>query len=350
VAGFVREPIRAQFFRTLQRALQTDDGREMVVEALSGLTAWRPALPADPVPPPYDELGRAAEPPRDYTGTVFITARFRTGSTLLWNIFRHVDGRVAYYEPLNERRWFDPASRGSRVDRTHRGVDDYWREYEGLADLGQIYREAWVDRGLVLDEGAWQPGLRAFFARLIDHAAPGRAVLQCNRIDFRLPWIRRQFPGATIVHLYRHPRDQWCSSLVKPSEVPKTVTMAAFEPHDHFYLGRWARDLQRHFPFLGELRNESPYRVFYLIWRLSHLTGVTYAHHSLSYEALGRSPQTAIAGLLAHTGDVADADRLAELVSGARFGGWTHWADDAWFKSHESACESILEDFLRGAS
>jgi len=63
---------------------------------------------------------------------VFITARFRSGSTLLCNLFRQVDACTAYYEPFNERRWFDPSVRGNRVDPTHRDVEDYWREYDAL--------------------------------------------------------------------------------------------------------------------------------------------------------------------------------------------------------------------------
>ena len=38
---------------------------------------------------------------------IIITGRFRSGSTLLWNIFRDLPECTAYYEPFNERRWFD---------------------------------------------------------------------------------------------------------------------------------------------------------------------------------------------------------------------------------------------------
>ncbi len=31
---------------------------------------------------------------------VFVTARFRSGSTLLWNLFRNTPEETAYYEPL----------------------------------------------------------------------------------------------------------------------------------------------------------------------------------------------------------------------------------------------------------
>jgi hypothetical protein len=35
---------------------------------------------------------------------VFVTGRFRSGSTLMWSLFRNVPGCTAFYEPLNERR------------------------------------------------------------------------------------------------------------------------------------------------------------------------------------------------------------------------------------------------------
>ena len=344
-----RDQLRASFFKTLRRAFATSDGREIAADALSGLLAWRPPVPAIDAPLPYDDLGPSGqETSRTFRGTVFITARFRTGSTLVWNLFRHVDGCVSYYEPLNERRWFDPHARGDRLDPTHRDVEDYWREYEGLSDLGAWHREDWTDRALLLTESAWDPGLRQYFARLIDHASPKRAVLQCNRIDFRLPWLRRQFPGATLVHLYRHPRDQWCSALVKPAEVPRDITMDRFEPHDHFYLRRWALDLQHHFPFLSPRVEPSPYRIFYYIWRLSYLFGAGYADHSLAFERLLASPAEEITKLMAVAGIDADLDRLVPLVSQAPVGRWRQFADDSWFREQESACETVLTAFFQG--
>jgi hypothetical protein len=230
--------------------------------------------------PPYPELGRADAPPPDrYSGTVFITARFRSGSTLLWNIFRHVEGCTAFYEPLNERRWFDSTTRGTRLDPTHRGVSDYWREYQELPDLGRFYREEWTRRNLYMEARFWDPGLRAYVGRLIESAG-GRAVLQFNRIDFRLAWFRRQFPGVSLVHLYRHPREQWYSSLVEPARVPRDLSLAEFEAFDHYYLVAWARDLRHRFPFLTD--DDHPYRVFYYIWKLSYLFGRAYSDHSLA--------------------------------------------------------------------
>ena len=319
----------------------------MIVDAVQGLTTWRPRLPQSLVSPPYENLGRPKSIPRDHSGTTFITARFRTGSTLLWNLFRHADDCVAYYEPFNERRWFDPASRAGRIDATHRGVQDYRREYEGLEELGSFYRDAWVEQALYMDEGAWDPDMKVYLDRLVAHAAPRRAVLQCNRIDFRLPWIRRHFRGATILHLYRHPRDQWCSSLLTPESVPRHVTIAGFEPFDHFYLRHWARDLARHFPFLGD-PDLPAYSAFYLIWRLSHAFGIHYADYSLSFEQLTGTPGRAIADLMAAAGMSPAIEPLAALVTEQAHGRWDRYAPEGWYRDQEAWCESVLEQFADG--
>lgn len=203
--GPLRPPLRAAAFKTLEQTLGTDDGRKILADALKGI-ATPPVVPTlTAVPPEYPELGRA--PSGAETNAIFVTGRFRSGSTLLWNIFRHVPACTAYYEPLNERRWFDPSSRGERVDATHVGVDDYWKEYDGLAHIAQWYQEHWIDRHLFMNETFWAPELESYIRALI-HAAAERAVLQFNRVDFRLPWLKRTFPGSRIIHLFRHPRDQ----------------------------------------------------------------------------------------------------------------------------------------------
>src|SRR5262249_33077428 len=131
--------------------------------------------------------------------------------------------------------------------------------------------------------------MKRYVERLIERSA-GRPVLQFNRIDFRLPWFRRQFPGAKIVHLYRHPRDQWCSSLVDVKCCPRDARMADFARHDKFYLLMWATDLNYHFPFLDPARIGHPYQLFYYIWKLSYLFGRQYGHCSVAFEDLVRDP------------------------------------------------------------
>ena len=339
--------MREAFFSFWDRIWQTDDARRSAGCALSGSFNWHPTETLSGlgnVKLPYSELGHAScdGGPAKRGDIVIITARFRSGSTLLWSIFRGLDGVTAYYEPFNERRWFDPNLRGSRVDPTHRNVSEYWREYEGLDELGHYYREEWTYRNLLMDAKFWNPSMKRFIEILIDKAR-GRPVFQFNRIDFRLPWIRHNFPRAKIIHLYRNPRDQWCSSLMDPKCVPADATMSEFRAHDKFYLTRWAADLKYQFPFLDERTISHPYELFYYIWKLSYLFGVKYADHSLQFEELVEKADAKLIELF-RVLDIQniDLEKLKALVTKVDIGKWQDYANDAWFKRHESACEEVL--------
>jgi Sulfotransferase family len=327
----------------LRQALSTDDGRRILADALDGTA--RPQIPplryTDALP--YPELGRSKDA-ASRPVPIFTTGRFRSGSTLLWNIFRHVPGCTSFYEPLNERRWFDPMTRGERVDATHLGVTDYWREYEGLDHLAAFYRDEWISRHLFMDASSWDPQLHAYIQGLID-AAPAHAVLQFNRVDFRLPWLRHHFPDARIIHMYRHPRDQWCSSLVDVKSFPRDGTISDFEPQDHFYLLSWARDLSFHFPFLDPRTAKHPYELFYFIWTLSFWAGRQCAHASFAFETLCESPRQELTRLLQAAGiEEYDLELLSSLVIPQK-SKWAQYADQSWFESREARCDGVLREF-----
>ncbi len=354
--GWLRRPLRKALFSFLRKFADTDDARAIAARTLQGQLHPRGEEflcggdLASQVP--YADLG--IEPPRDRTcdrtDIVFITARFRTGSTLLWNLFRHVEGATSYYEPLNERRWFDPRTRGDRKDATHRKVEEYWKEYEGLQELIPVYRESWNDRDLLMGPNFWAPELKRYVEILVEKAK-GRPILQFNRIDFRLPWFRKYFPRAKIIHLYRHPREQWCSCFPGGNYYPPNASMDGFAEYDHFYLRNWARDLRYHFPFLNEETIPHPYQLFYYIWRLSYLFGRKYAHHSLAFEHLVEDPDAAIGDVFSAIGIMKyDLPKLKALVDKPTAGRWKSYADGAWFREHETLCENTLQEFLAKTS
>jgi hypothetical protein len=348
--GWMRARLRGMTLSILGRLLATDDGKGILAAVLNGVLRSKPGLDVSDLleSRPYADLGHSSRPLTDAAGrnVIMITARFRTGSTLLWNLFRHVQGCTAYYEPLNERRWFDPSVRGSRVDLTHRGAEEYWREYEGLIDLGHYYREEWISHNLFMDADAWDPNLKSYVDLLIEKS-PRRPVLQFNRIDFRLPWFRKNFPGASLVHLYRHPRNQWCSTLMDLHCYNKDAVMADFARHDKFYLLAWANDLKYHFPFLDPRRASHPYQLFYYIWKLSYWFGRRYAHYSLSFEDLVQQPDTTLPALFAWLGiHEYELTKLKQLVVVPPLDKWRDYADEQWFVRQESACEDVLADYL----
>jgi hypothetical protein len=229
------------------------------------------------------------------------------------------------------------------VDTTHRGVQEYWREYEGLERLGNYYSEDWIRRRLYMGADDTDVALASYIRELIT-AAHGTAVLQFNRIDFRLPWLRRQFPDARIIHLHRHPRDQWVSTLVNPSSVPLNVTVDQFVSHDHYYLLMWAADLAYHFPFLDPRFVSHPYELFYYIWRLSMTFGLAYADESFSFSELCESPDTALPRLMQTAGidDYSLATLRATIEPDSARPRWNHYASAAWFEGHEIRCEQVL--------
>lgn len=346
----LRRRLKAKYFALLERSATSVEGRRVIADALQPF-GWPPkrlAVSADVLDSlPYVELPvpGTPDPASERDDVILLTARFRTGSTLLWNVFRHVPGCWAYYEPLNERRWFRPQTRGT--DATHRGVDEYWREYDGLGVLDASFDDDFAHRRLLLDGGDWHPRLQSYLSQLILRAR-GRPVLKFNRVDFRLPWLRRRYPRATLIHLYRHPRDQWVSLLRHPSAFPPDGRIDDFAAADRFYLLPWANELQPFFPFLDPRTLTHPYELHYYLWRLSYWCGLTFADHSLSFESLVSEPDRALAALFAvcrvDTGVIPEVRRLIEPPV---LGNWRAYAPDAWFRRREEVCEAVLAEFFR---
>ncbi len=127
---------------------------------------------------------------------------------------------------------------------------------------------------------------------------------------------------------------------------PRTARLATFVPHDRFYLCSWVRDLKYHFPFLAEMEREHPYRAFYLVWKLSWMAGKAQADHSIAFEELVTHPEAELRRLLEVVNLTTDVAPILPLIQKPPLGKWTKYADDAWFRAHETACETILSDFF----
>lgn len=279
---------------------------------------------------------------------IFVSGRFRSGSTFLWNIFRHTPGVTAYYEPLNERQWFREVPGRGAVDPTHLGVGDYWKEYEGLGKQVQGFDPAWTTRDLYMDRYSCNRAMERYLSLLIEHARE-RPVLQCNRFDFRLDWLRHVFPDCQIVFLYRDPREQWMSVQKGGPPVPPDYVLNSDDALNLFYELEWARDLRRVFPMLDLREHRHPYSVHYTLWRLSYLFGVHHADIVLAYEDLvenfAGSLQRVFMGLGQALSDE-DVARYGGLLNSRHQTRWPGYAPAEWFERIELDCEERIGRFF----
>lgn len=79
---------------------------------------------------------------------IFITGRFCSGTTFLWNFFNWSKHYCAYYEALHEGllesiQYINPK-------KQHNGVSNYWEEYHSLTDLTRFYSSTFAFERLTL--------------------------------------------------------------------------------------------------------------------------------------------------------------------------------------------------------
>ncbi|MGI9013120.1 MAG: sulfotransferase [Phycisphaerales bacterium] len=213
------------------------------------------------------------------TDPIFITGRFRCGSTMLFNLFAKTPGCCAYYEPCHDGL---PVNiRYTRPMASHRGIVDYWTAYRAiLDDVDRLHDPAFGITRLVLEADDDWPDLRSWIELLIDRASPDRPVLQFNRVALRLPWLRASFPDATIIHLSRNPRDSYASMLAHLPESERSADDPAW--WNVYEQREWSLSLAREFPFLAAAT--SMYARIYSLDRLSQLMAAQHAHHCLVFE------------------------------------------------------------------
>jgi hypothetical protein len=347
---WLRNQLRERFFSSLRHIARIRESRDVFAELLRSQNAPEP--PAELASgrhfvAPYPELRRAwrQDPVCRRSDIIFVTGRFRSGSTLVWNLFRNLPAFTAYYEPFNERRWFDPRTRGAHVDPSHLEVSNYWAEYDGLEALDQYFSVDWKFHHLYMPAHAWNPAMQRYMETLIEKA-PGRPVLQFNEMDLRLPWLRARFPRAKILHIFRHPRDQWCSTLGRDPARYRSHTLEQFATADGFYLLPWGEDLQRYFPFLTLDQRSHPYELFYQIWKLSYLFGRLHADVSIAFENLVQSPQPTLSRAFDTLGMARQTvDTVSSLVKPVALGKWASYAAPEWFEAIEERVDRTFDEY-----
>lgn len=213
------------------------------------------------------------------SGIIFISGRFRSGTSMLWNIFNHLPQYCAYYEPLHPNLIQHIHYVFPKQD--HLGIDDYWHNYRQLPDLADHYSKNFGQSRLYLEKHDNYPELKHYIQYLINSATDKIPVLQFNRVDLRLSWLKNNFPQATIIHINRSVYPLWISAR----KHLQTESEKHDESHvDAYDLLQWSADLASHFPMLQHQHNRSSYFRHYFIEKLAQQMAKAHADLSVNLE------------------------------------------------------------------
>jgi glycosyltransferase involved in cell wall biosynthesis len=272
---------------------------------------------------------------------ILITGRFRSGTTLLWKLFRQLDKTVAFYNPLHEylKSYVEYPI---QADPSHLVVKPYFDEYRDIFDIVSLHRSEFSSHKLLLEEEQEYPELQTFIRSLLLSVPSGKIpVLQFNNIDFRLAWLKQKFPNVRLLHIFRNPRHQWLSELSSfSSDIDKTIEF------DHFFSVTWARDIYKHFPFLATPQIKHAYQRFYYIWKLSYLSGKRLADLSVSYEDVLQEPTKLLGKILRFANLYSDKnlDICQNMIVSRPDHALRKEKNNFELAEIEQACEDVLDD------
>lgn len=270
---------------------------------------------------------------------VFITGRFRSGSTLLWNIFRNIPECKAFYEPCHDLL-MTHIECNTAPQSSHVGVTSYWDEYLPiLSELKQYHSIDFGYKNLFLESQDQYHSLEKYIRFLIECCENTKPVLQFNRVDFRLPWLRKKFPEAVIIHLHRNPREQWYSMV---RSLPQELWLDP-QINTDYELMTWSCALASVFPFLHGDHIKTSYHRHYLIWKLSKIIGINSSDLSIDFDnELLASPVMAITKILSSSCIKIDTKELSKLVVTQITGKWLSVKNEGWFASVEAECDDLI--------
>lgn len=207
---------------------------------------------------------------------IFISGRFRSGTSMLWNIFDSLENYQAWYEPLHPN--LISHIQHVKPKKDHLGIDDYWHSYVGLKQLAHFHSPEFGQNRIFLEKKEKWPELKTYIDYLITESGDKTPVLQFNRMDLRLSWLRNQYPNSKIIHIHREPISLWSSNRKHLS-----VDQRDNESHQDAYdLMQWSCELAPQFPMLIAQEGRSGFFRHYFIWKLSRKIAITEANLKLN--------------------------------------------------------------------
>ena len=122
--------------------------------------------------------------------------------------------------------------------------------------------------------------LESYIRHLIDLSEPEVPVLQFNRVDLRLPWLKRKFPAAKIIHIERNPIQLYYS---------QRKHIGSDHLHDASYwdayeLVPWTFAIKENFSCLFLPDSNHAFFPFYVIYQLSRKMAVLHSDVSINLD------------------------------------------------------------------
>jgi hypothetical protein len=219
---------------------------------------------------------------------VFISGDFSSGSTLLWTLFRKSGEYYCLYEPLHDKLPEYLLS-GHRAYEHHYFVDDYFTEYKGFTAIFDLLKPEWGYSGLYLPATAAAPELYRYFCYLIgtSFGRASKVLIKENRLTFRLGWVRANFPGAKILHIYRQREKQWASIVRRAQEyLGKEDVGQGQVSFAGMSIAQWCEDLKDRYPELRAECSKTGFERFSKLWEASYAENRRHADLSIDYGEL----------------------------------------------------------------
>ena len=183
-------------------------------------------------------------------------------------------------------------------------------------------------------------------------------VFQFNRIDYRLSWLRYNFPQALIINLRRNPRDVYTSYLKHANKellLDKSIEIigaptsnADIDLGNSFYTDEYIFALGKILSPQICVQELHPYEKIYLLSRLSNIWADHFSHISIDYENLVHDPEGALRNIMPHIKGYSNFALKSSLIPPNRSSvdSWKDIESSSWFQKYESNCEFLVDKIL----
>ena len=298
-------------------------------------------------------------PQETLKSSIFITARYRTGSTYLYSLFSSLANTATFYEPLNYHLIdnLDKDDRQTQQDKlqfAHTLKGGYLADYQFLdrKKLIKYFRREFNLTHIVMSATEQSDELKDYIHFLLSTYPQKLKFLQFNRIDFRLPWFKFNFPQALIVNLRRNPRDIYASFVgmflrKNPGKPQVNLENGVETTIDDVGLNEELDALSRVFALQSLTENLNSYQKIYLLNQLSNRWADLFADLVVEYESLIKDPIAVITEIMSYLPTwKPNFDREFIEAKKNRINVWQEYHPNSWFKNNEIVCDELIEQLF----